>query len=43
MAYQSISMQAGDGAEVHNVRGARAYYTDVGRRECVVCARYFGI
>jgi hypothetical protein len=27
------SMQAGEGMEVHNVRGARAYYTDVGRRQ----------
>jgi hypothetical protein len=26
-------MQAGDGIEVHNVRGPRAYYTDVGKRE----------
>jgi len=26
-------MQAGDGAEVHNVRGPRAYYTHVGRRQ----------
>lgn len=25
-------MQASDGREVHNVRGARAYYTDVGKR-----------
>jgi hypothetical protein len=25
-------MQASDGKEVHNVRGARAYYTDVGKR-----------
>ena len=24
-------MQAGNGAVVHNVRGPRAYYTDVGR------------
>jgi hypothetical protein len=34
MIYRLTSMQAGDGAEVHNVRGARAYYTDVGKREC---------
>ena len=27
-------MQAGDGAEIHNIRGPRAYYTDVGKREC---------
>jgi hypothetical protein len=33
MAYLSISMQAGEGDEVHNVRGPRAYYTDVGKRE----------
>ena len=33
LTHLSFSMQAGDGAEVHNVRGPRAYYTDVGKRE----------
>lgn len=26
-------MQAANGGKIHNVRGARGYYTDVGKRE----------